>query len=65
MKTDIRRDVLGRLKTALAAIDLATAEARLQVSRKQRVFEATADARLQVARLEREIERVEIEEGSR
>ena len=71
MKTDIRYDVLGRLKTALAAIDDATLDIHQEVERmgfgvivlapESRLNAACAEARLQVARLEREIERIEIE----
>ncbi len=73
MTTDIRRDVLGRLKTALAIIDDSTADLHEGIAHigmdghllahEERLNAATADARLQVARLEREIERVEIAEG--
>lgn len=61
--TNIRRDVLGMLKTALAAIDNTVTDSRMSRTHKGRVHEATAEARLQVARLEREIERIEIEES--
>ena len=75
MKIDIRRDVLGRLKTALAAIDDAVLDVHhelehmgfgvIALAPETRLNAATADARLQVARLERAIEAVELEERSR
>jgi hypothetical protein len=75
MTTDIRYDVLGRLKTALAAIDDATLDIHQEIEHmgfgvvalapESRLNAATAEARLQVARLERAIEAAELEEESR
>lgn len=70
MMTDIRRDVLGRLKTAFAAIDDASHDLHDVIARigagqehEERLRAACAEGRKQIARLEREIERIEIEEA--
>lgn len=59
MTIDIRRDVLGRLKTAMCQIDDLTIGRRHAAT----VHAATAEARKQIARLERAIEAAEIDEG--